>query len=133
MASAITPQATDFPRWYQDVVSTAEMADNGPVRGTMVIRPYAYAIWEFIQSGLDQRIKRAGVQNAYFPLFIPESYLAKEAEHVEVVEIWQLDIYGRMIQAREHVADPNGGWSALHCVLTSRSRRAHAEPGQRLR
>ena len=83
MASAITPQATDFPRWYQDVVSTAEMADNGPVRGTMVIRPYAYAIWEFIQSGLDQRIKRAGVQNAYFPLFIPESYLAKEAEHVE--------------------------------------------------
>src|ERR1035437_6052247 len=59
------------------------MADNGPVRGTMVIRPYGYAIWERIQSEIDTRIKAAGAQNAYFPLFIPESYLSKEAEHVE--------------------------------------------------
>jgi prolyl-tRNA synthetase len=82
-ASVLTPRATDFPRWYQDVVARAELADNGPVRGTMVIRPYGYAIWEHIQAAVDARIKEAGAQNAYFPLFIPESYLKKEAEHVE--------------------------------------------------
>ena len=81
--SVLTPQSEDFPRWYQDVVAKAEMADNGPVRGTMVIRPYGYAIWERIQREIDERIKLAGAQNAYFPLFIPESYLSKEAEHVE--------------------------------------------------
>jgi prolyl-tRNA synthetase len=79
----LTPQATDFPRWYQDVVAKAELAENGPVRGTMVIRPWAYAVWEHIQRELDSRIKAAGADNAYFPLFIPESYLQKEAEHVE--------------------------------------------------
>ena len=81
--SVLTPQSEDFPKWYQDVVAKAEMADNGPVRGTMVIRPYGYAIWERIQSAIDERIKGTGAQNAYFPLFIPESYLSKEAEHVE--------------------------------------------------
>ncbi|MDE3031372.1 MAG: proline--tRNA ligase [Acidobacteriota bacterium] len=81
--SVLTPQNEDFPQWYQEVVAKAEMADNGPVRGTMVIRPYGYAIWERIQSAIDERIKLAGAQNAYFPLFIPESYLSKEAEHVE--------------------------------------------------
>ncbi len=79
----LTPQADDFPRWYQDVIAKAELADNGPVRGTMIIRPYGYAIWERLQAELDARIKEAGARNAYFPLFIPESYLAKEAEHVE--------------------------------------------------
>ncbi len=84
MAKAVlTSQSEDFPKWYQDVVAKAELADNGPVRGTMVIRPYGYAIWERIQAELDRRIKDAGAQNAYFPLFIPESYLRKEAEHVE--------------------------------------------------
>ncbi len=79
----LTPQAEDFPRWYQDVISKAELADNGPVRGTMVIRPTGYALWERMQREVDDRIKAAGAQNAYFPLFIPESYLRKEAEHVE--------------------------------------------------
>ncbi|HEY0485978.1 MAG TPA: proline--tRNA ligase [Mycobacteriales bacterium] len=79
----LTPQSTDFPRWYQDVVAKAELADNGPVRGTMVIRPTGYAIWERMQRDLDDRIKAAGVENAYFPLFIPESYLRREAQHVE--------------------------------------------------
>ena len=83
MARVLTPQAEDFPRWYQDVVGKAELADNGPVRGTMVIRPYGYAIWERMQAEMDARIKNAGAQNAYFPLFIPESYLNREAEHVE--------------------------------------------------
>src|SRR5574338_1253635 len=79
----LTPQSEDFPRWYQDVLAKAELADNGPVRGTMVIRPYGYAIWERMQAEVDARIKAAGVENAYFPLFIPESYLTREAEHVE--------------------------------------------------
>lgn len=79
----LTPQAQDFPRWYQEVVAKAELADNGPVRGTMVIRPWAFSIWERLQQELDTRIKATGVRNAYFPLLIPESYLRREAEHVE--------------------------------------------------
>jgi prolyl-tRNA synthetase len=81
--SLLTSQAVDFPRWYQDVVTQAELADNGPVRGTMVIRPTGYALWEGMQRDLDVRIADAGAENAYFPLFIPESYLRREAEHVE--------------------------------------------------
>jgi prolyl-tRNA synthetase len=83
MASVLTPQAEDFPRWYQDVLAKAELADNGPVRGTMVIRPYGYAIWERMQAEMDARIKACGARNAYFPLFIPMSYFEREAEHVE--------------------------------------------------
>jgi len=79
----LTPQADDFPRWYQDVVAKAELADNGPARGTMVIRPYGYAIWERMQAEEDVRIKEAGAENCAFPLFIPQSYLTREAEHVE--------------------------------------------------
>ncbi|WP_326596306.1 proline--tRNA ligase [Streptomyces sp. NBC_01803] len=82
-APVLTPQAEDFPRWYQDVINKAELADNGPVRGTMVIRPYGYGLWERMQQEMDARIKMTGTRNAYFPLFIPQSYLAKEAEHVE--------------------------------------------------
>ena len=83
MAKVLTAQADDFPRWYQDVLAKAQLAENGPVRGTMVIRPYGYSIWERIQSEVDARIKAAGAENAYFPLFIPESYLKREADHVE--------------------------------------------------
>jgi len=83
MAKVLTPQAEDFPRWYLDVVAKAELAENGPVRGTMVIKPWGYAIWELLQAELDRRIKAAGAKNAYFPLFIPESFLNKEAQHVE--------------------------------------------------
>jgi prolyl-tRNA synthetase len=83
MARVLTSQSDDFPRWYQDVVAKAELADNGPVRGTMVIRPYGYSIWERMQAEMDARIKACGAQNAYFPLFIPESYLQREAGHVE--------------------------------------------------
>ncbi len=80
---AIVTREEDFPRWYQEVIAGAEMADNGPARGTMVIRPWGYGIWEFMQAELDRRIKAAGAENAYFPLFIPESFLKLEAEHVE--------------------------------------------------
>jgi prolyl-tRNA synthetase len=83
MARVLTPRAEDFPRWYQDVIAKAQLADNGPVRGTMVIRPAGYSIWERMQAEMDARIKVAGAENAYFPLFIPESYLKREAQHVE--------------------------------------------------
>jgi prolyl-tRNA synthetase len=83
MAKVLTSPSEDFPRWYQDVVAKAELAENGPARGTMVIRPYGYAIWERMQSELDQRIAATGARNAYFPLFIPMDYLQREAEHVE--------------------------------------------------
>ncbi|MBQ8295953.1 MAG: proline--tRNA ligase [Clostridia bacterium] len=73
----------DFPQWYTDVVLKTKLVDYGPVKGTMVIRPYGYAIWENIQKELDQRFKSFGIENAYFPLLIPMSYFAKEAEHVE--------------------------------------------------
>jgi prolyl-tRNA synthetase len=79
----ITPQSKDFGAWYTDVVRRAELADYSPVRGCMVIRPYGYAIWELIQRDLDERFKATGHVNAYFPLFIPESLLMREAEHVE--------------------------------------------------
>jgi prolyl-tRNA synthetase len=79
----LTPQHEDFPRWYQDVLTKAKLAENGPARGTMVIRPTGYAIWERMQAEVDGRIKAAGAQNAYFPLLIPMSFFEREAEHIE--------------------------------------------------
>ncbi|MFH1145140.1 MAG: proline--tRNA ligase [Candidatus Eisenbacteria bacterium] len=79
----ITSRAQDFSQWYLDIVQKAELADYSPVRGCMVIRPNGYAIWEKMQAALDGMIKATGHRNAYFPLFIPESFLKKEAEHVE--------------------------------------------------
>src|SRR5512134_3034499 len=83
LPSEITPQSQDFGRWYIDVVRRAELADYSPVKGCMVIRPYGYAIWELLQRQLDDRFKATGHVNAYFPLFIPESLLMREAAHVE--------------------------------------------------
>ncbi|MFN7210107.1 MAG: aminoacyl--tRNA ligase-related protein, partial [Aggregatilineales bacterium] len=82
-SQVITPRAEDYSRWYTDVVQRADLADYAPVRGCMIIKPYGYALWENIQQALDRRFKATGHQNAYFPLFIPESFLAKEKEHVE--------------------------------------------------
>lgn len=82
--TAITPtRAENFPEWYQNVIKAADLAENAPVRGCMVIKPYGYAIWENIQAALDRMIKAEDVQNAYFPLMIPLSFIAKEADHVE--------------------------------------------------
>src|ERR1700679_2054208 len=82
--NAISPaRAVDFPEWYQAVVTAADLAENSDVRGCMVIKPWGYGIWESIQRIFDGMLKRTGHRNAYFPLFIPMSYLAKEAEHVE--------------------------------------------------
>jgi prolyl-tRNA synthetase len=79
----VTPKSQDFSKWYLDIVREAQLADYGPVRGTMVIRPYGYAIWENIQSYLDAKFKETGHLNAYFPQLIPYSFLQKEADHVE--------------------------------------------------
>ena len=79
----ITPKGEDYSQWYLDVVLKAELADYGPVKGCMVIRPYGYAVWEAMQADMDRRIKETGHVNAYFPLFIPKSFLEKEKEHVE--------------------------------------------------
>lgn len=81
--SRITPQRTDFSQWYLDVIKEADLAEYSPVKGCMIIKPYGYAIWERIQAELDGRIKKANVQNVYFPLFIPQSFLQKEKSHVE--------------------------------------------------
>ncbi len=83
MASKITPRREDYSRWYLDVIREAQLAENAPVRGCMVIRPYGYSLWEAVQGGLDRRFKATGHVNAYFPLFIPKSFLEKENEHVE--------------------------------------------------
>jgi prolyl-tRNA synthetase len=79
----ITPRSEDYSKWYTEVVQRAELADYAPVRGCMVIRPYGYALWENIREGLDRRFRETGHVNAYFPLFIPMSFLQKEAEHIE--------------------------------------------------
>ena len=82
-AQKITPRAKDFSEWYGDVIAQAQLADYSPVRGCMVIRPHGYRMWELMQRALDDMIRAAGHRNAYFPLFIPMSFFAKEAEHVE--------------------------------------------------
>jgi prolyl-tRNA synthetase len=79
----VTPQNEDFSTWYNETIARAQLVDHGPAKGTMVIRPYGYRIWELLQADLDRRIKDTGHENAYFPLLIPESYLKREAEHVE--------------------------------------------------
>jgi prolyl-tRNA synthetase len=84
MASqAVTPQSVDFSKWYNEIVYKADLCDQSPVRGCLIIKPYGYELWEGIKGGLDRRFKATGHQNAYFPLFIPESFLKREAEHVE--------------------------------------------------
>ena len=102
----------DFPQWYTDVVLKTKLVDYGPVKGTMVIRPYGYAIWENIQKELDKRFKATGHENAYFPLLIPMSYFTKEAEHVEgfapevavVTHAGGEDIVGQEILTSDKVA-----------------------------
>lgn len=83
MADAITPRDTDYSQWYLDVVKHAKLADYSPVRGCMIIRPTGYALWENMQAALDAMFKETGHENVYFPLFIPQSFLAREADHVD--------------------------------------------------
>eukprot|EP00597_Dinobryon_sp_UTEXLB2267_P000799 CAMPEP_0170074708 /NCGR_PEP_ID=MMETSP0019_2-20121128/11963_1 /TAXON_ID=98059 /ORGANISM="Dinobryon sp., Strain UTEXLB2267" /LENGTH=585 /DNA_ID=CAMNT_0010285183 /DNA_START=192 /DNA_END=1945 /DNA_ORIENTATION=- len=79
----ITPRAVDYSAWYNDVISVSDMVDQSPVRGCMVIKPWGMGVWDLLRAELDERIRESGTQNAYFPLFIPKSFLSKEAEHVD--------------------------------------------------
>ena len=83
MANKLTPMSKDFNEWYTDIVKLAELADHSPVKGSMVIRPYGYKLWEEIKEYLDKRFKETGHENAYFPLLIPNSFIQKEADHIE--------------------------------------------------
>ncbi len=83
MSKKLTPRSEDYSKWYNELVVKADLAENSGVRGCMVIKPYGYAIWEKMQAALDQMFKETGHENAYFPLFIPKSYLSKEASHVD--------------------------------------------------
>ncbi|PHI19758.1 proline--tRNA ligase [Lewinellaceae bacterium SD302] len=104
MAKAITPRSEDYSQWYLDIVKRAQLADNSAVRGCMVIKPYGFGIWERMQRQLDDMFKETGHVNAYFPLFIPKSFLSKEAEHV--------DGFAKECAVVTHhrlMNDPNGG------------------------
>ena len=83
MVKKLTSKNKDYSKWYNELVVMADLAENSSVRGCMIIKPYGYAIWENIQSYLDKRFKETGHKNAYFPMFIPKSFIEKEAEHVE--------------------------------------------------
>ena len=83
LVEEITSMEEDFAKWYTDIVKKAELADYSSVRGCMIVRPYGYAIWELIQKNLDQMFKQTGHENVYMPMFIPESLLQKEKDHVE--------------------------------------------------
>src|SRR6187455_614619 len=83
MGKAIPSRSEDYSQWYNELVKRADLAEHSDVRGCMIIKPYGYSIWEKMQQALDKMFKDTGHVNAYFPLFIPKSYLAKEASHVE--------------------------------------------------
>jgi prolyl-tRNA synthetase len=83
MAEKITPRNQDYSRWYTDLILQAQLADYSPVRGSMVLRPYGFALWENLKNALDRRFTATGHENAYFPLLIPMSFIQKEAQHVE--------------------------------------------------
>ncbi|MEM4382393.1 MAG: proline--tRNA ligase, partial [Candidatus Caldarchaeum sp.] len=83
MNEKLPSRSEDFSAWYTQVILRAELADYAPVRGCQIIRPYGYALWENLQKELDRRFKATGHKNAYFPLFIPLSFIQKEAEHIQ--------------------------------------------------
>jgi prolyl-tRNA synthetase len=114
MAKEITPRSEDYSQWYLDIVHKARLADNSPVRGCMVIKPHGFAIWEKMRDALDAMFKATGHVNAYFPLFIPKSFLSKEAKHVEgfaqecaVVTHYRLKTIGDTPETRQVVVDPD--------------------------
>ncbi len=108
--SGISPtRSENYPEWYQQVIKAAQLADHSPVRGCMVIRPWGYAIWENMQAILDKRFKETGHQNAYFPLFIPLSYMQKEADHVEgFAKECAVVTHHRLVKDREGSLVPGG-------------------------
>src|SRR5581483_1660288 len=108
MAKNIKPRSQDYAQWYLDVIKAAKLADYTPVKGCMAIRPEGYAIWEAIQRQLDRRFKATGHVNAYFPLLIPMSFLAKEAEHVEGFAMECAVVTHSRLEKGEHGLKPSG-------------------------
>jgi prolyl-tRNA synthetase len=113
MSKEITPRSEDYSQWYLDIVQKARLADNSPVRGCMVIKPHGYGIWEKMRDALDTMFKDTGHVNAYFPLFIPKSFLSKEAKHVDgfaqecaVVTHYRLKTIGDTEETRQVIVDP---------------------------
>src|SRR5260221_482615 len=123
-SQALTSRSEDYSKWYNELVQRADLADYAPVRGCMIIKPYGYALWENIQDQLDNRFKETGHQNAYFPLFIPESFLKKEAEHVEgfAPELAVVTIGGGEVLAERLIVRPTSetiiGYSFAHSIST---------------
>ena len=128
--TAIVPtREEDYPQWYQEVIKAADLAETSPVRGCMVIKPWGYGLWENIQQNLDARFKATGHKNAYFPLFIPLSFMQREADHVEGFA--EVGLTGRIV--RFHPLDHGVQcvtWGMV-AVVTSRDgpevQRDHAE------
>src|ERR1700742_3141632 len=106
--SRMTGNRSTFPEWYQAVVREADLAENSPVRGSMIIKPWGYGVWEELQRDLDRRIKETGHQNAYFPLFIPLSYFAKEATHVEGFAKEMAVVTHHRLEMRDGKLEPAG-------------------------
>jgi len=108
--AAIQPtRSEDYPKWYQQVIKAADLAEHSPVRGCMIIKPWGYAIWENMQQILDKRFKETGHQNAYFPLFIPLSYLQKEAKHIEgFAKECAVVTHHRLVKNQEGILTPDG-------------------------
>jgi prolyl-tRNA synthetase len=132
--AVLTPQAENFPAWYQEVVARAELAENGPVRGTMVVRPWGYAIWELMQADMDRRIKETGARNVAFPLLIPMSFLEKEKQHVEGFspELAVVTHAGGEQLAEPLVVRPTSETVVNH-YSRDRNRRASASPARTTR
>jgi len=110
MSKGLPKKSEDYSLWYNELVKKADLAENSPVRGCMIIKPYGFAIWEKIQARLDQMFKETGHSNAYFPIFIPKSYLSKEADHIEgFAKECAVVTHYRLKQAEDHsgvVVDP---------------------------
>ena len=115
MSKKITKRSDDFSRWYNDIITHADLAENSGVRGCMVIKPYGFAIWEQMKSVLDKMFKDTGHVNAYFPLFIPKSFFTKEAKHV--------DGFAKECAVVTHYRLKNNDTGDLTLIHISRSRR----------
>jgi prolyl-tRNA synthetase len=124
--TAITPtRAEDYPEWYQQVIRAADLAEHSPVRGCMVIKPWGYALWENIVRALDDMFKATGVKNAYFPLFIPLSFLQKEAEHVEgFAKECAVVTHHRLEKRPDGTLEPAGSLTEPLVIRSPRERRS---------
>ena len=119
----LTKRAENYSQWYNDLIVKAELAEQSAVRGCMVIKPYGYAIWEKMQQQLDKMFKETGVQNAYFPLLIPKSFLSREAEHVEGFAKECAVVTHYRLRAKRHRIEVPGGFNLYASKVKSHDSR----------